>query len=353
MSSQHASPLTLEDLAALNDEISALVRAGVPLDRGLAEAARELPRRLQPVAQSMAESLQQGATLAQAIHRQRDRLPALYAAIVEAGARAGKLDGALAGLSDTARRVAQIRSVTGAALAYPVLVALTAVMLSVVFVKWMLPELLPSYRQMAPSAGRVAEWIVAWGDVAADFAPWLVAMATVGIFIWWRRTADATAANGRRQWLDWLPGRTRVMQWSRTSMFVDLLAHLIRCRVPLPEGIELAAEATGDPLLAAEAVQAAARLRKGGHTAAQSNTGQVLPALVRCLLANSTDLDATADSLRLVADTYRRKANERVTHLSVAVPLAFSLIVAGGSTLVYGLMVLVPWILLIAKLLAF
>ena len=35
-------PVTLDQLIALNDEMAALVRAGVPLERGLIEAGRDL-----------------------------------------------------------------------------------------------------------------------------------------------------------------------------------------------------------------------------------------------------------------------------------------------------------------------
>ena len=36
------APLTADDLAALNDEIAAMARAGLPLDQGLASLAKEM-----------------------------------------------------------------------------------------------------------------------------------------------------------------------------------------------------------------------------------------------------------------------------------------------------------------------
>ena len=38
-----AGRISIDELAALNDEIAALVRAGVPLDRGLLGAGGDLP----------------------------------------------------------------------------------------------------------------------------------------------------------------------------------------------------------------------------------------------------------------------------------------------------------------------
>ena len=46
MSQPAPSALSLDNLIALSDEIAALARAGVPLERGLAELGREMPGRL-------------------------------------------------------------------------------------------------------------------------------------------------------------------------------------------------------------------------------------------------------------------------------------------------------------------
>ena len=47
MTSPSSKPvITLDQLVALNDEIAALVRAGVPLDRGLRSLGEDLPGRL-------------------------------------------------------------------------------------------------------------------------------------------------------------------------------------------------------------------------------------------------------------------------------------------------------------------
>jgi len=58
--------VTIEQLIALNDEIVALVRAGVPLERGLLGLARPAGR-LGLMSRLLAARLAQGESLAQAI----------------------------------------------------------------------------------------------------------------------------------------------------------------------------------------------------------------------------------------------------------------------------------------------
>src|SRR5256885_15473974 len=55
-----ARPVTLEQLSALSDEIGALARAGVPLDRGLRELSRDMPGRLGRLAGEMSRRLEAG-----------------------------------------------------------------------------------------------------------------------------------------------------------------------------------------------------------------------------------------------------------------------------------------------------
>ncbi len=56
-------PITLDQLLALNEEIAALVRAGVPLDRGLLDAGGDVRGRLGRIAGVLARRLNRGEEL--------------------------------------------------------------------------------------------------------------------------------------------------------------------------------------------------------------------------------------------------------------------------------------------------
>ena len=97
--SQAAAPfgaISLTDLAALNDEIAALVRAGVPLERGLTGGSSDLPRRLGAYAAELGARMERGESLAQAVAAQKN-FPPVYRAVIAAGTKAGRLPVALEG----------------------------------------------------------------------------------------------------------------------------------------------------------------------------------------------------------------------------------------------------------------
>src|SRR6476659_4639535 len=88
-------PLSLDQLAALSEEIAALARAGVPLDRGLTELCRDIPGRLGQVARSMGERLGEGQAVEQVVADLGSALPPAYRSVLIAGVRAGRLPMAL------------------------------------------------------------------------------------------------------------------------------------------------------------------------------------------------------------------------------------------------------------------
>ena len=102
------TPMGLDALVALNDEMAALVRAGVPLDQGLTQLARDLPGRMGAVAKRLGDRLAAGESLDRAVSHEEAALPPVWRAVVMAGVRSGQLAVALEGLSQTGRRIAEL-----------------------------------------------------------------------------------------------------------------------------------------------------------------------------------------------------------------------------------------------------
>ena len=81
---------TLDELTALNRELSALVAGGLPLEEGLRQIARDYGGGVSPLAARLAEETAAGKSLDQAIAAQGDALPPVYRAVVRAGLKSGR-----------------------------------------------------------------------------------------------------------------------------------------------------------------------------------------------------------------------------------------------------------------------
>ena len=164
--------ISLAELVALNDEIAALARAGVPLEPALAELGADMPGRLGQIATLVAERTGRGESLLEVISSQSLRLPPVYRAVVEAGLRSGRLSAALEALAGALRRVADTRRAVAVAAIYPLLVVMLAWGLAAFFVTKIVPSLLMVFEDLHNPARGVIEllargghWAVYWGPV--------------------------------------------------------------------------------------------------------------------------------------------------------------------------------------------
>jgi type II secretory pathway component PulF len=323
---------TLDDLAALNREISALVASGLPLEEGLRQVACDYRGGVGSLAARLADETAAGKSLDAAIAAQGDALPPIYRAVVLAGLKSGRLAAALEGFAETAARIAALRRTIGHAAVYPLLVIIVAwvTLLGVVclvipsydWLGWNDRFWVTSLRMSSSTAGKLA--------VAVPIA--LVSLA----ILWWRRSS---------RWQRWIPGARRANQLSGQANFADLLQLLLSCRVTLPEALPLAANACGLAAIRQPAADLAAAIDSGHAPASQRDTIRQLPPLIRAaLLSNGPDAQQRfLPALRYAAMVYRERAATWVNDFSVLAPIATTVVVGVGVVGLYTLLVWQPY----------
>ena len=338
--------INLDDLIALNDEIRALSRAGVPLGRGLLQMGRDLPKQLRRAAESIGSRIELGENLESIVSDERHGLPPVYSAVVAAGVQSGRLPAALESLSSTLARVAEVRRLIGLAAVYPLLlVVLAGVLFSQVGVPLLaaIQDIVMSARAPLPP---VAIWFCQTGVRFGPYAMWVGFGLALLAILWWllsRRMVTAQA-----DWLDrtigWLPGINRLLATGRTAAFLETLRLLVAQRIPLERALTLAAESTGDQLLLRDAAELAGQVRAG--TTVIPGTGRLrrLPRLVAWLLTTNQSHEALTAALNSMANAYCERTQRMGDLLRVYLPIWLTLFIGGGVTIVYVLGISIPWL---------
>ncbi len=337
--------ITLDELAALNDEIVALVRAGVPLERGLRSVGADVPGRLGKFAETLGQRLESGKSLADTLDDSEGGFPRVYRAVVAAGLRSGKLSSALEGISTAARRAAELRRVLIVSLVYPIAVLLVASNL-----------FLFTALKTAPVVSAVYEWLgferpwwYRWIDHVAELGPqtilgfWFVAVIAGGAWLYYSSRASAISGRGLRG----LPTVARVLYVSRMATFADVLAMMVEQHVALDEAVVLAAEASGDRGLVKASGIIAERIRGGQHTTPLPKS---FPPLLGWLLSSGAPRVQLAKSLRQTATAYRRRALNMGNWLTVYLPIILSAGVGGTIAFLYAMLVMAPFYNLLFQL---
>jgi general secretion pathway protein F len=349
MATSPAAPVTLADLVALSEEMAALVRTGVPLDRGLVNLGQDMPGQLGRTARRLAQRLERGEDLASALQAEQGSFPRVYQVVVQAGMRSGRLHLALEGLAIAARRLADLRRTLGLAVVYPLTVFLLAYGLCVFFVTRLAPELQRAYEGFNLESHPVLDALVWVGESAIWWGPVLpTAMLLFGL-VWWWQSGKAMLVNPTRaaRVLGWIPWVGKLLPFSHGAMFADVLALLLEQGVPLDEALRLAGEASADPRTIASTNRLAEAIRQG-RPLEQQMPG--LPPMLAWLMSTQPEQAALVTAARHAAAGYAWQAAHQAEKVRLLFPVLATLLVAGLVSLLYALMLYVPWSSLLRSL---
>lgn len=340
--------VTLDELAALSDEMAALVRAGIPLDQGLAVLADDLRGRVGRLAGTWAERVQAGEDLA-AIVADAPEIPQLWRSVVLAGLRSGRLAAALQGLAQTVRQAVDVRRAMVVALIYPLIVVTLAFGFLGFACEKFIPALVGTFDDLVARPDPV---FAALDRLSRAWPFWLPAVvAVVGLalqaFRYQSRQAwlpsggaaggaGASSPTGRRRWWRW-PSVRQAMQDGRLAMFAELLKLLHDQQVPLPEALVLAADATGDSGLGQIARQLAQRLEGGEVLTRRNDLPAGFPPLIGWSLLPGAGPTGMGRALTAAAVMYRHRARRAADWALQRLPVLLTATIGGSAVLLYAL----------------
>jgi general secretion pathway protein F len=340
--------LSLEQLIALCEEISALSRAGVPLDQGLKALGRDLPGRLGRVAGEMGGQLSAGMTLDQVVARAGGKFPPGYEALIQAGIRSGNLPGILQGMMQLSRKTGELRRQLVIAAVNPLLVVIVTYLL---FLFW-LNKLAPVYLSISADWEVDVSWALSIVH-ALQASQWLwgylvPVVVAIGLILSWRQ-----AAHGTGDWsvldLFTLGIVRRIGLMRRAGHYAALceqLAILLEHGLPLGEALTLISQTLSSRPLAEATAKFAEQLQRGER----ARPPQPFPPLLTCILLDGYGGRDLTASLRQMSANYQDETRRRGLSLSVWTPVFLTLAVGGSLALFHAILTLGPWLLLMRKM---
>jgi general secretion pathway protein F len=344
LGSRPAGPITIDQLLALNEEIRALVRAGVPLERGLLMASWDIRGKLGRIAGALGKRMSRGESLVQALDGEKQTIPPLYRAVVEAGARSGQLPVALEGLARYVRGYSEARHAIGLALWYPVLVLSLAYMLFIGMIWMCMRRFVETFESLGLTVATPLRWLMRLDETIPYWWPIGPVLLVALAILWYRSGKAAQFQAGAWNALRLFPWMRLLLNDYQTANFAELLSLLLEHQVTYPSALILAAEATGDTRLKRGAAQLADAVNRGepAGTALAAIDRKTLRPMLRWVLATGQEQGSLVSSLHDLADLYRKRAKYQAEKLQVLLPVVLMIGIGGTATLCYGLALFVP-----------
>lgn len=326
----NSSP-SLDDLIAINREIAALARSGIPLELGLRSFAGGLRSRLSRLANRIADRLTEGQSLAMAIQMEGGKDYPVYAAVISAGLQSGQLPEALEAVAASAELVQSLRRQLALSMIYPMLVCALGFILLAGFVNIIVPRYLRSaedfgFRQ--ETVFRVLDQLHATQHIWIWAVPlFCLALLFGGIALSRRRPMSAPLLLGS------LLSRAR---------FADLLQIQVARGLPLGPSFQRAAIGSGDRRLCAAADSVRRDMEAGLEFSAAIANVAAIPPVMRWMLATGARQGTLPKTLELMRDSWFRRAVRRGRFAKVWLPAFMTCVIGGTVTLMYGVLFFLP-----------
>ena len=346
-----SSQLSLEDMQALSQEISHLVRAGLPLEDSLAEAGRGRGERLKRVMQKISDGLHQGRTLSELIESESIGAPRMLASAIGAGIQSNSLSLTVELMGDFAADVINLRNRLLQAAAYPLSVVLVASLLLILFVQRTLGLFLETIKSWQLDVNRILLRLLQWNQMA----PWWTFVIPVSILLligFWMISgrAAAMAFRGPERLLLLLPGVRVLVRDLQNYTLTRMLSLLTDRGIELPMALSLSGGASGSTRLERACRELSQNIRSGNGISSNQNGSGVgrkrnfsLPPLLDvCLQQVQHNEERMVLRLRSVADFYRNRLERNLAWVRLLMPFAMFVVIAGGCALLYSAMVFWP-----------
>jgi type IV pilus assembly protein PilC len=333
--------LPLQEFLVFNQELVALVKAGLPILR-IFDLLIERARRpaFQAVLRAARQDIRGGTAMSEALARHPLFFPELYIASLKAGEQAGNLPEVLQRYIAYLKLIMGLRQKMTKALAYPAFL----VIVGVAVVGFLLTYVLPTFSAIYGEAGtNVPESTRALITLVEAIQSHMVSIgvvftALVVAFRWWIRT-DAGRALWDRTTLT-LPLLGDVLVKHQTIQFSRTLATVLAGGTPLVSALQTVRGALTNRYLAAGLATATERVREGTTLSAALEGVKVFPRMALEMIAVGEETGSLDAMLRDVAELYEGDLDQRLSQLTTWIEPVLLLIMG----LVVGAIVVIMYL---------
>lgn len=305
--------VNLEKFLIFNQQFVTLIRAGLPILKGLdLLAGRLTDAKLGRWISAVRDEVRNGALLSEAFRRQ-GVFPPVYVSSVLAGEKSGSLAEVLERYISYQKLALAVRKKLLVSLIYPTFLVFLVCCLVVFLVTYVVPNFAQLYESMQAELPRITQILIAVGTTArsyilAGFGMLVAALA--GFRLWSLRPAAQEKLDRVKLRLP-LAGEIWIKY--QVAQFSRVLSTLLVGGIPLVQALETAAESLGSSLLKKALEQAQKLVREGQPLSGALRATGIFPELATDMIEVGESTGALPSMLASVAEFYEDDVNTRLT----------------------------------------
>jgi type IV pilus assembly protein PilC len=316
--------VTVKDKAVFSRQFAALVNAGVAMVRGLGVLGEQCTNpKMKAALMDISSEIQQGTNLSDAMRKHPDCFDSLYTSMIQAGEVGGVLDEVLNRLAKLLEDVARLQNQIKAALAYPVVVSIIAIVIFLGMTIFLIPVFAGIFEEIGGE-------LPAFTQLMMDLSKFLtsgqalIMIPVIALLIFAYKRYYSTRVG--RETIDRMslkmPLFGDLIQKTATARFCRTFGALARSGVPILTSLEIVRDTAGNQVISNAIEEARREIQTGGMISIALQKEQVFPPMAIQMISIGEETGEIDKMLMKVADFYEDEVEQAVKALtSIMEPL--------------------------------
>lgn len=332
-STSSSRPLSEAEAVDLSSAVAELAQNQLPMASGLRAMAEETPGdRLPRLLRRVADRLDAGAGLDEAVAAEGGAFPPHLRGLMAAGARTGRLAEVLEHFVALQRTRADLRRRLWSVLAYPAILLIIMLLIYVLFNMYIIPQFARIYEDFGTELPALTQAVIwssrsgSWGLVGGLLAIALF-VVLAGVTPW-----------GPHRALYALPVIGPLWRSRRLVEFSRWMGLLLELGVPMPQALRWTAQAASDSTFRRACRLASEQVESGRSLAEAMGLFSTFPPTLRPMVAWGETTSNLPEAFRAAAELYEGRMGIQSTLLEVlALPIVLLLIIGFVGTVIIAL----------------
>lgn len=319
-------PIGPNEFLLFNQQLASLTKAGIPLEQGLRQLARDAASaRMKQLMEQIADDLQAGLTLDQAVAKREKQFPPLYSLILKTGIQSGRLSEMLIIFNRYLEITQQTRRILVESLTYPAVVLLLALLIVTLVCRFIMPTQEEVIRDFTDgrSIPLITTFYIRMSYHIVEIWVVLLAFVVSGLFVWRFLSSRPAGRLIQESFLFRIPLLGRTLLSSHLARLAESMGLLVAAGCPLPQCLRLGGQASGSETLQRDSHLAAEHIESGGSLLEAAAACRKLPMLFLYSLQLGCQRNDLAGHLKILAKTYAQQTQVLQSYLRAMLdPLA-------------------------------
>ncbi len=307
--------INLEKFLIFNQQFVTLIRAGLPILKGLDLLADRLTDvKLGPFIRTVRQDVKNGSLLSDAFGRQ-GVFPPIYVTSVLAGEKSGALAEVLERFIAYQKLALAIRKKLLMSLIYPALLLVLVLALMVFLVTYVVPSFAELYKSMNAQLPLATEILIAFGTTARNYVLAGFGSVILGAFAfrYWSKTPSGQERLDRIRLK--IPVVGDIWIKYQVAQFSRVLGTLLVGGIPLLQALDTAASSLGTNLMRKTLEQSGKKVKEGQSLSVALRDTKIFPGLSLDMIEVGESTGALPQMLSSVAEFYEDDVTTRMTAL--------------------------------------